>query len=161
MRLKAGKHDRKPLSLSPGWSCNLRAKENEPIKSVHWRGEVLAYPQRNTQTAYTSLYFHFFFFFYIISWNISFYFKNGTLSAYAKLFFSIMFQEMITQLRGCSLALQYTCPGQPQLSHHLSKPQDLWQDKERRHQNTLALSPSCSLLCNYPPLLFPALFPEQ
>lgn len=146
-------HQGGPATLEPKKMSQLSLYTGE-VKCLHIHREI----HKQHTLLFISI---FYFYFYIISWNISFYFKNGTLSAYAKLFFGIMFQEMITQLRGCSLALQYTCPGQPQLSHHLSKPQDLWQDKERRHQNTLALSPSCSLLRNYPPLLFPALFPEQ
>lgn len=37
---------------------------------------------------------------------------------------------------------------QPQLSHHLSKPWDLWRDRERRHQNLL--SSTHSRLLPYP-----------
>ena len=32
---------------------------------------------------------------------------------------SIIFLGMITELRGCSLALQYPCLGQPSLSYHI------------------------------------------
>lgn len=64
---------------------------------------------------------------------------------------------MMPELRGCSLARQYPCLGQPQLSHHLSKPSDVRPDKERRRQNirgrhpaALAYPPPARLADNYP-----------
>lgn len=48
-----------------------------------------------------------------------------------------------------STAVSVSRSAKPQLSHHLSKPQDLWQDKERGRQNIPPAPPFASSTYNY------------
>lgn len=134
---------RKPLFLQPGLVREVQSRDGATQQTYGAARQLVTLTNSHSPA----------FAYYMNRYSLFLQHRAAAYRATPRSFFTVMMPE----LRGCSLVRQYPCLGQPQLSHHLSKPSDVRRDKERRRQNirgrhpaALAYPPPARLADNYP-----------